>query len=386
MKISKMASSAESSLTRQLFSLAQNYTDVVDLTLGDPDIKPSEKIRKAACDAVMQGKTKYSVNAGLKELRKVIANHVEKEYGLNVDPNKEVVVTVGGMEALYIAIACIVDEGDEVIIPAPYYPAYVQMVKMCGGVPVVVSSAEENGFSFSAEDIENAITEKTVAIIINSPCNPTGEVIEDEVLDKLAEIVKKNDLMIITDEVYSSLIYDDKKHSSVITKNDMRKHTVLIDSVSKRFAMTGYRIGYAVASPEFISYMNKMQENIVACAPLPSQYASIAAYTLCDDEKEIKNEFLERRNFIVDKINEIEGLSCRKPAAAFYLFVNIKKSGLSSFEFAKRLLETKQVAVAPGISYGNEYDGYIRIAYTLENYRLQEGVDRIKEFMSEILK
>lgn len=385
MKISKKADVIQPSLTRQLFNMAQNFEDVIDLTLGDPDIAPSDIIKKAACDAILDGKTRYSANAGLIQLRNAISKHVLQEYNIVADPNSEILVTVGGMEALYLTLSSIIDEGDEIIVHAPYYVNYVQMIKMCGGKPVIINTDDKNGFSLTSDIVKQKITNRTIGIIINNPCNPTGEVLNEKTLDELAEIVKENNLIVISDEVYSSLIYDGQKHHSIITREGMKEHTVLIDSVSKRFAMTGYRIGYAIAPSILITNMTKMQENIAACAPLPSQYAGIAAYTLCNKDNSLKNIFQKRRDYIYNAINNISGLNCRKPSATFYLFVNIEKTGLSSFSFAKKLLETKHVAVAPGITYGEKYDNYIRIAYTLNIEKLREAVKRIEEFM-DILK
>jgi aminotransferase len=381
MKISKKAQATESSLTRQLFNMAQGFTDVIDLTLGDPDVKPAEGIRKAACDAINNGKTRYSANAGLIQLRKVISKHLEREYNISVNPDSEIVVTVGGMEALYLALSSVIDEGDEIIVLAPYYVNYVQMTNMCGGKPVVINSTEENNFAATMEQIENAITERTVAIVLNTPCNPTGVVLDDTTIDMICDVAKKYNLTVISDEVYSSLIYDGKKHSSVITRDGMKERTILIDSISKRFSMTGYRLGYATGPAEIISCMTKMQENIAACAPLPSQHASIEAYNSFAEDTSLRDIFLKRRDYIYPAINSIDKLSCNKPEGTFYLFVNISKTGMDSFTFCKELLLNAHVAVAPGITYGKEYDNYVRLAYTLEIPKLEEGVQRIKTFV-----
>lgn len=385
MKISKSAKAIEPSLSRQLFNLAKQYNDVVDLTLGDPDISPSVKIRDAASAAVQAGKTRYSANAGLQQLREAIAATFTKEYAMEVDPLKEIAVTVGGMEALFLSFACLIDAGDEVIIPAPYYVNYKQMVSMCGGVPVVLNTTEESGFSLTPEQLEAAVTERTVAIIINTPCNPTGAVLSRETLKSIAAIAQKYDLTVISDEVYRTLVFDGKKHESIVTLPGMRERTVVVDSLSKRFAMTGYRLGYAIAPEELIINMVKMQENVAACAPLPSQYAGIAAYRLCADDTDILEEFQARRDYIYCAINEIEGLSCAKPAATFYLFVNIEKTGLDCLSFAYKLLEEEHVAVVPGITYGKAYTNYIRIAYTMKIDMLKVAVARISRFVNRLM-
>jgi len=385
MKISNTANAVEPSLTRKLFNMAKEYNDVIDLTLGDPDVPPSEKIRLAACEAIMQGKTRYSANAGLPELREKIVENFENEYKLQIDPSN-VIVTVGGMEALFLSLTCMINPGDEVIILAPYYVNYKQMVSMCSGVPVIVNTKEENGFAVSTEMLEKVITDKTVAIIINTPCNPTGAVLGKNSLEAIATLARKYDFAVISDEVYRCLIYDDAKHQSIASLPEMTERTVVIDSFSKRFAMTGYRVGYAIAPADFTAAMIKLQENVAACAALPSQYAGIAAFEQCVDDTFIKDEFQKRRDYLYTAINNIKGLSCIKPAATFYLFVNIKDTGLDALTFAYKLLENQHVAVVPGIAYGEEYKDYVRIAYTMKIDVLKEAINRIEQFVSSLDK
>lgn len=381
MKISKMANLIEPSLGRKLFNMAQQYNDVIDLTLGDPDLKPNQIIRQAACCAITEGRTRYSANRGLAELRKSIAHNFEKEYNLVIDPDSEIIITVGGMEALFLSIACLIDEGEEVLIQAPYYVNYVQMVRMCGGVPKIIYTKEENNFTLSIDELEQAVTPRTVAMIINSPCNPTGQVLSAEQLDRLADFAKKYDLTVISDEVYRSLIFEESVFDSIITRKGMRERTVVIDSLSKRFSMTGYRVGYAIAPSELVDNMSKMQENVAACAPLPSQYAAIAAFSNCSDDRANVIEFKKRRDYVFEQINKIQGLSCKEPQATFYAFVNISKTGLSCLDFSYKLLQNEHVAVVPGITYGKEYSDYIRIAFTLDIDRLKEAMGRIGLFI-----
>lgn len=386
MKLSIVASNMETSLTRQLFNKAKNYKDVIDLTLGDPDLAPSQQIRDAACDAIQMGKTRYSANAGLKEARDTIATCFEREYGVSVDSDKEIMLTIGGMGALYLAFSAMIDPGDEVIIIGPYYVNYKQMIRMCGGIPIIVNTKPENDFQVKIEDLESVVTNKTIGIVLNSPCNPSGEVISGETLDELAEFAKLHNLNVISDEVYKTLVFDNKKYESIITRRNMKERTVVIDSMSKRFSMTGYRCGYAVGPESIISAMTKMMENVASCAPLPSQYAAIKAYSDCNDDHWIKDEFEKRRNYIWKAVNDIEGLYCRKPAATFYLFVNISKTGMNSMAFANTLLEEQHVAVVPGITYGEYYDNYIRIAYTMDIEILKKAVERIAIFVNSISK
>ena len=383
MRISERALAIEPSLTRQLFSMASQYDDVIDLTLGDPDIIPAEAIRAAAASAVMEGITRYSANAGLISARTVIADTFYEEYQLEIDPAENMMMTVGGMEGLYLALASIINPGDEVIIHAPYYVNYVQMVRMCGGVPVLIETDENNNFLFTLEDVERAISPKTVAMIINTPCNPTGQIINGKLLDTLSKILVEKDLLVISDEVYRTLVFEGE-HESIITRPGMLERTIVIDSLSKRFAMTGYRIGFAVGPKQWIANMIKMQENVAACAPLPSQYAAIAAYSERKNNEELCNIFKERCSLMADAINNSKKIHCLKPVATFYLFVNIEKTGMNSLDFAYELLEKVHVAVAPGIAYGKKYDSYIRIACTLNKKILLEAADRILEFVNSL--
>lgn len=381
MKLSKRASQLETSPTRKLYDMAKQYNDVINLTLGDPDIHPCWEIKKAACDAIMDGKTRYSSNAGLIELRKIICDNFQDEYGVNVRPEDNVIVTVGGMEALYLTFTALLDSEDEIIVLAPYYVNYVQMIKLCGGTPVVINAFANTGFRHSIVEIKEALTEKTVAIVLNSPSNPTGVELDSSLLDDIAEIAIEHDLVVISDEVYRTILYDNKAHDSIIKRPHMQERTVLIDSVSKRFAMTGYRLGYAMAPKNIIESMVRLQENVCACAPLPSQYAAICAYKEHRNDKEICKIYEERRDYLIRAISNIEKIKCVKPDGTFYLFINISETGMDCTEFAYKLLKQEHVAVVPGVAYGEAYSEYIRIAYTLEISGLREAVRRLKYFI-----
>ena len=381
MKLSKRASQLETSPTRKLYDMAKQYNDVINLTLGDPDIHPCWEIKKAACDAIMDGKTRYSSNAGLIELRKIICDNFQDEYGVNVRPEDNVIVTVGGMEALYLTFTALLDSEDEIIVLAPYYVNYVQMIKLCGGTPVVINAFANTGFRHSIVEIKEAITEKTVAIVLNSPSNPTGVELDSSLLDDIAEIAIEHDLVVISDEVYRTILYDNKAHDSIIKRPHMHERTVLIDSVSKRFAMTGYRLGYAMAPKNIIESMVRLQENVCACAPLPSQYAAICAYKEHRNDKEICKIYEKRRDYLIRAISNIEKIKCVKPDGTFYLFINISETGMDCTEFAYKLLKQEHVAVVPGVAYGEAYSEYIRIAYTLEISGLREAVRRLKYFI-----
>lgn len=381
MRIADMPQRILPSLTRKLFDMAKRYPDVIDFTLGDPDYETPERVKKAACAAIMDGKTKYSANAGLKQLREVLSRHIEQETGVYYDPDTELQVTVGAMEALYLSLCCLINPGDEVVIPSPYWVNYRQMTEMLGGVPVLVSAKEENGFEVLAEDIEAVVTEKTRVIILNTPNNPTGAVYGRETLRAISDIAVSHDLAVVFDECYKSILYDGAKFTSILEFPGMKKHAVVVNSCSKRYSMTGWRLGYLAGPAELVTQLPKLQENIAACAPLPSQYAAIEAFSGNGDEPERMREgFERRRNVLVEGINQTGKLSCRYPKGTFYAMVNITQTGMKSEEFAYALLKEAHVAVVPGITYGEACEGYVRIAYTMEEEKIREGLRRIRKF------
>lgn len=383
MKISSKTNRITPSLTRKLFNMAHAYTDVIDLTLGDPDLAMPDVIKKAACSSIENNLTHYSANAGLSQVRKSVAEHVRKFWGVE-SHEENVMLTVGGMEALYLSLLCMIDEGDEVIIFAPYYVNYVQMVGMCGGIPVIIDAYGKNGFEITKNKLLEKITSRTVAIIINSPNNPTGDVLNDEFLKTVYEAACEKDLYIISDEVYRTLTYDNISHKSILKFPNACERTILVDSMSKEYSMTGWRVGYAYAPETFISEMIKVQENIAACVSLPSQYAMLYAYDNDVKSDYILKEFEKRRNFLYDRISNTHKLGCIKPKGTFYMFVTIEKTGLKSEEFAERLLKEKHVAVVPGKAYGDKYDSYIRIAFTKPINVLSAAVDKIEEFVNQL--
>lgn len=391
---SNIANGIQTSFTRQLFNMAKEYDDVIDFTLGDPDVQPHKAIKAAACRAIEDGKTRYSQNAGLLELRQTISKYYTRKEGLTYRPEDEIMVSVGAMEGLYLCLLALLNEGDEVIIPAPYYVNYTQMVAMCHAKPVIVDNPEVTDLSFRLEDVEKAITPKTRAIMINTPSNPTGRVLSQEMLHGIADIAKKYDLVVIADEVYKCLVYKDKGlrnevegWKSIAHIDGMRERTILVNSLSKEFCMTGYRIGYVLGPSEVITAMTKLQENVAACAPLPSQFAAIEALGSEEDySKDMVKIFTERKECIVEGIRAIDGLTCREPDATFYLMVDISSTGMDSVTFAMELLKAVHVAVVPGITYGKCCDHYVRIAFTRELDYIREGVKRIAKFMEETRK
>ena len=373
------------SLTRKLFNMAKQLDDVIDFTLGDPDVQPHQAIKDASCAAIQAGHTRYSQNSGLQPLRQTISSYYKRTEGFDYNPDSEIIVTVGAMEGLYLSLLSLLNPGDEVIIPAPYYVNYVQMVHLCHAIPVVVDNPDADELSFNIEDVEASITPRTKAIIINTPANPSAKLIPQEKIEALANIAKKHDLVVISDEVYKCLIYDGKTFQSIVGIDGMRERTILINSLSKEFCMTGYRVGYVLAPEEVISTMTKLQENVCACAPLPSQYAAIEALSGNGDYSSyMVDTFRSRRDLLVKGIQSIPGLSCQVPEATFYLMVNISQTGMSSEHFAIELLQKAHVALVPGIAYGNNCDKYVRIAFTLEENKIWEGVRRIKSFMESL--
>ena len=373
------------SLTRKLFNMAKEFDDVIDFTLGDPDIHPHQAIKDAGCAAIQSGQTRYSQNAGLLQLRETISNYYLRKEGLSYSADKEIIVTVGAMEGLFLSLLSMINPGDEVLIPAPYYVNYVQMVYLCHGIPVVIDNPLAEELSFNIEDLEAAITPKTKAIIINTPANPSAKLIPWEKVEKIAEIAKRHDLTVISDEVYKCLIYDGHQFKSIVTIDGMRERTVLVNSLSKEFCMTGWRIGYVLAPEELISVMTKLQENVCACAPLPSQYAAIEALSGKEDySSHMVETFRRRRDILVRGIQDIPGLTCNVPEATFYLMVNISKTGMTSEQFAIELLKAVHVALVPGITYGNSCDKYVRIAFTIDEEKIKEGIRRINQFMKSL--
>ena len=384
-KTSIVANNIKLSLVRSLFNEAKKYDDVIDFTLGDPDVQTHQTIKDAACEAIQQGKTRYSQNAGLLGLRQTIGKYYERKEGFKYNPENEIIVTVGAMEGLYLALISLINPGDEVIIPAPYYVNYTQMVRMCHAVPVIVDNPRSSDLSFDVADIEKAITPRTRAIMINTPSNPSGRIIPQDKIAGIADLAKKHDLVVISDEVYKCLIYDNTPFRSIVAIEGMRERTILINSLSKEFCMTGYRIGYVLAPEEIIAAMTKLQENICACAPLPSQYAAIKALSAEEDySKNMVDIFTERRNVLYEGLRKIEKFNVKAPEATFYMMVDITKTGMDSVDFCYALLRGAHVAAVPGVTYGQCCNHYIRIAFTLDIESIKEGVRRITKFINSL--
>ena len=380
MKLTQRVLGMAPSLPRKLFDMAKEIDgDVIDLTLGDPDVPPPANVRAAACAAIEACRTRYSQNAGLHEAREAVAAFQRAKYGRDVAA-EDLILTVGAMGSIFQQLFSLVEPGDEVIVPAPYWVNYVEVAKLCGAVPVVVSAREENGFSVTAEQVAAAITPRTRAIVVNSPNNPTGRVLREDAVRGIAALAVKHDLFVISDEVYRSLVYDGIPYLSIFDLPEMRGRCSVIDAVSKQFSMTGYRLGYTIGPRPLVETMTRLQENINACAPLPSQYAAIAAYGPETDASYLFREYAARRQIVVDGIRGIPGLSLGGVDAAFYAFVNISATGMDSQSFAYGLLKEQRVAVVPGLAYGDAYDNFIRIAFTVSGERLREALGRLRAF------
>ncbi|MBV6684452.1 aminotransferase [Rossellomorea sp. RS05] len=378
--VSKSVQQLKPSGIRKFFDLAAGMEGVISLGVGEPDFVTSWTVREAAILSLEQGYTSYTANAGLMDLRRRIARYMQEQYRLSYDPEGEVIVTVGASQALDISIRALVDHGDEVIIVEPGFVSYVPLVELAGGVPVTIGTNPENGFNLTAKELEAAISPKTKAVLICSPNNPTGSVLEEENLKELAEVIKRHDLAVISDEIYSELAYD-ADHVSIASLEGMWERTIVINGFSKGFAMTGWRLGYICAPADVSQALLKIHQYAMMCASTPAQFAAIEALDKgMEDVIEMKRSYRHRRHYFVDSLNEI-GLSCHTPGGAFYAFPSIEKTGLSSEEFAEKLLLEEKVAVVPGNVFGKGGEGFIRCSYASSMEQLQEAVKRLRRFV-----
>jgi len=385
MHLSSMLNTIEPQLARTLFERAKQYTGVIDLTLGDPDFHTPDHVKQAGIDAIRAGKTKYTANAGIPELREAIADDIEKRLGVRYDPNTEIVCTIGAMGALYLATICTLSPGDEMIILAPHWPNYTNMVRMCGGVTKYVNSYGGENLAHLDENIRAEITPRTKALILNTPSNPTGQILGWDHLNVIAEIAKEYDLTVFADEVYHTILFGKVRHRSIVEIPGMKERTVLVDSLSKRYSMTGWRVGFAAAPAEIVQYMIQLNEDVAACVPMFCQYGAVQALRNGDaDAARMRDGFYERCRFMTDALNEIPGIRCAETAGTFYLFADIRETGLSSMDFALRLLDSQQVAVVPGNAFNVQGEGYIRIACTVDVPVLAEAAARIRKFAESL--
>ena len=370
---------------RRIYEKAIQMDDVIFFCLGEPDFDTPGQVIDAAVESLRRGETHYTPNAGLLPLRQAIADELRDHEGVCYDPVAEIAVTSGAMEGLLLALMTVVEPGDEVILADPSYTNYRDQVLICMGMPVYVPVLEENGFQFDPGDLRRAITAKTRAMMINTPANPTGGVASRALLEQIAEIAVENDLYVLFDEVYKQLYYGEEPFFNIAAAPGMRERTLVVDSCSKTYAMTGWRVGWLAGPEEVVGRIPKLQENVCSCVPAFAQRAAICALQTADaDIRRMKSAYRARRDFIVRGINAIPGLSARVPEGAFYLFVNIRRTGLTSEAFATRLLEEAHVAVSPGSAFGPSGEGFVRIAYAASTDVLREGVDRIAAFMRRL--
>ncbi|SEF46686.1 aspartate aminotransferase [Caloramator fervidus] len=395
MELSKKAKEISSSVTLEITAKAKKMKeegiDVISFGAGEPDFNTPINIQNAAIEAIKKGLTRYTAASGILELKQAICNKLKEENGLHYDPS-QIVISNGAKHSIYNALQAICNPGDEVIVPIPFWVSYPELVKLVDAKPVYVKTSEENDFKYTKEALESAISNKTKAIILNSPNNPTGTVYDIKELEYIAELAIKYDLLIISDEIYEKLVYDNKKHVSIASLgNEIKERTIVINGVSKAYSMTGWRIGYTASNKEIAKLMSNLQSHQTSNPNTIAQYASIEAIKGSQDAvEEMKKEFEKRRNYMVDKINSIEGLSCRKPAGAFYVMVNISKvkgkniKGYvinNSIDFCNALLEYAKVAAIPGKGFGD--DDFIRLSYATSMENIVEGLNRIENFLKQ---
>ena len=384
--IAPAAAAMRPSGIRKFFDLAAEMPECISLGVGEPDFKTPWAVREAGIESLEHGRTRYTSNAGLKELRAEIARYLDRRMGLKYDPAKEVLVTVCGSEAIDMCIRALVQSGDEVIIPEPCFVCYEPITTLSGGVPVHVACRQEDEFRLRADALKAAITPKTKLLIMPFPNNPTGAVMEREDLEAIAEVLRGTNIMVLSDEIYAELNYGLQNHVSITTLPGMAERTVVVNGFSKTYAMTGWRLGYACGPAPIIKIMTKIHQSAIMSAPTTSQYAAITALKDCDGEIErMRNEYNMRRRLVVKSFNDM-GLSCFEPRGAFYAFPCIKSSGMSSEEFCTKLLEQKHVAIIPGNAFGASGEGYARVSYAYSVEHLMEAIRRIREFLNENCK
>ena len=368
---------------RKFFDLLETRKDAISLTVGQPDFITPWHIREAGIESLEKGKTYYTSNAGTLELREEICRYLDRRFDLSYDPLHEVIVTVGGSEAIDVAVRAIVNPGDEVIIPMPAFVCYEPIVRMAGGTPVLINTKEVNRFRVTAEEIRSAITDKTKLLVLPFPNNPTGAILEREDLEAIAAVLRDTNIAVLSDEIYSELTYG-KHHVSIASIEGMYERTVLVSGFSKAYAMTGWRLGYLAAPEPFVTQMYKVHQYAIMCAPTTSQLAAIEAMKNGDgDIAEMKAEYDRRRHYIVDRLNRM-GLPTFEPEGAFYVFPRVGKFGLTSEEFCQRLLDEANVAIVPGTAFGEAGEGYARMSYAYSMKHISTALDRIEAFIQKL--
>lgn len=383
--ISKTVVSLKKSGIRKFFDIVSEMKDVISLGVGEPDFDTPWHIREEGIYALEKGKTFYTSNAGLKELRVEIDNYLKRTQNISYNPATEIIVTVGGSEAIDIGLRAMVNAGDEVIIPQPSYVSYEPCAILAGAKPVIIDLKAENEFRLTAEELKNAITDKTKILILPFPNNPTGAIMERKDLEEIAKVCIENDIYVISDEIYGELSYKEK-HVSIASIAGMKERTILINGFSKAYAMTGWRLGYACGPKEIIEQMVKIHQYAIMCAPTTSQYSAVEALKKGDDDVKLMREsYNQRRRFLMNAFKEM-GLECFEPYGAFYVFPSIKEFGMTSEEFAMNFLEEEHVAVVPGTAFGDSGEGFLRISYAYSIENLKRAMERLKRFVEKLRK
>ena len=367
---------------RKFFDLAADMPHCISLGVGEPDFKTPWSVRDAGIRSLELGRTKYTANSGLKELRGEICNYLQRRFELHYK-EENVLVTVGGSEAIDLAIRAVVRPGDEVIIPEPCFVCYEPITQLTGGVPVHIATRAEDQFRLTADQLRAAITPKTKLLIFPYPNNPTGAVMSAAEMEEIAAVLRGTNVLVLSDEIYSELTYGLDRHVSIASLPGMAERTIVVNGFSKSYAMTGWRLGYAAGPAPLIKVMTKIHQSCIMSAPTTSQYAAITALRQCDDQIEMmRDEYNRRRRYVVKALNEM-GLTCFEPRGAFYVFPSIQISGLTSSEFCEQLLREKEVAIIPGSAFGASGEGYARISYAYSVDHLQTAMKRIREFLTE---
>ena len=370
---------------RKFFDIVNEMDDVISLSVGEPDFDTPWHIRDEGIYSLEKGRTFYTSNAGLKELKVEIANYLKRKLGVSYHYQNEVLVTVGGSEAIYIALRAMINEGEEVLVPQPSFVSYEPCALMAGGVPVIIDLKAENEFRLTAQELRDAITDKTKVLVLPFPNNTTGAIMERKDLEEIAEVIIENDIFVISDEIYSELTYKDE-HVSIVCIPGMQERTVLINGFSKAYAMTGWRLGYACGPKEIIEQMTKIHQFAIMCAPTTSQYAAIEALKNGDEDvREMLESYNQRRRFMLHAFRNM-GLECFEPYGAFYVFPCIKEFGMTSEEFAERFLMEEKVAAVPGTAFGDSGEGYLRISYAYSLENLKEALGRLEHFVARLRK
>lgn len=370
---------------RKFFDLVSEMKDVISLGVGEPDFETPWHIRDEGIYAFEKGKTFYTSNAGLKGLREEICHYLKRRQNLEYNPYNEVLVTVGGSEAIDVGLRAVINLGDEVIIPQPSYVSYEPCTILAGGKPVIVNLKGENDFRLTADELKSVITDRTKVLILPYPNNPTGAIMRKSDLEEIAKVAIENDILVMSDEIYSELTYSGN-HISIAALDGMKERTILINGFSKSYAMTGWRLGYACAPQEIIKQMTKIHQYAIMCAPTISQYAAIDALKNGDEDVSMmRDSYNQRRRFLMSAFKDI-GLDCFEPYGAFYVFPCIKEFGMTSEEFATKLLEEEHVAVVPGTAFGDSGEGYLRISYAYSIDNLKVAMERLKRFITNLRK